>query len=298
MTGTGSVRAGLRSVELPTLPLFRRGKVRDTFDLGDRLLMVATDRISAFDCVLPDLIPDRGRVLTTMSRHWFGETLGISPNHLRADDPSAIPAESFQALAGRMMFVAKAERIDIECVVRGRLAGSGWQEYQDGGTLADDPLPAGLAFGSFLSEPRFTPATKNDIGHDENISRAQLADMVGRELAERLETVSQTLFQFGTERFRQAGLVLVDTKFEFGMVDGELTLIDEVLTPDCCRLWALSDAETELQPHGFDKQPVRDYLVSTGWDRLPPAPALPETLLRETRGRYLEVCRRITGIDL
>jgi len=162
----------------------------------------------------------------------------------------------------------------------------------------DERVPEGLAFGAILPEPRFTPATKNDSGHDENISRSQLAEMVGYELAGQLETVSQALFQFGTERFRQAGLVLVDTKFEFGMVDGELTLIDEVLTPDCCRLWALSDAETELQPHGFDKQPVRDYLVSTGWDRLPPAPALPETLLRETRGRYLEVCRRITGIDL
>src|ERR1039458_27976 len=222
----GGVGAGLGTVELPELDLFRRGKVRDTFDLGDRLLMVATDRLSAFDCVLPDLIPDRGKVLTTMSRYWFGETLGISPNHLRADDPTAIPEDSFHALAGRMMFVAKAERIDIECVVRGRLAGSGWLEYEERGTLADEPLPKGLAFGAVLPEPRFTPAPTNESGADENIERAQLAGMGGAELAERLATVSQALFQFGSERCRQADLVLVDTKFEFGIVDGELTLLD------------------------------------------------------------------------
>jgi phosphoribosylaminoimidazole-succinocarboxamide synthase len=294
----GRTRAGLGTVDLPGLHLFRKGKVRDTFDLGDRLLMVATDRLSAFDCVLPDLIPDRGKVLTTMSRYWFGETSGILPNHLRADDPSAIPEASFQALAGRMMFVAKAERIDIECVVRGRLAGSGWLEYEERGTLADEPLPGGLAFGAVLPEPRFTPATKNDSGHDENISRAQLAGMVGAELAQRLETVSQALFQFGSDCCQRANLVLVDTKFEFGTVDGELTLIDEVLTPDSSRLWSLGEARMEAQPHGFDKQPVRDYLIGTGWDRRPPAPALPEALVGETRARYLEVCRRITGIDL
>jgi len=291
-----SVGPGLAEVNLPKWPLFRRGKVRDTFDLGDRLLMVATDRLSAFDCVLPDLIPDRGRVLTTMSRFWFGRTQGIVPNHLLADDPAAIPAASYSQLAGRMMFVAKAERIDIECVVRGRLAGSGWQEYQDLGTLAEEALPPGLGFGSELPEPRFTPATKSDDGHDQNISRAELRARLGLELAAELEEASLELYRFGAARCLEAGLVLADTKFEFGFVDGRLTLIDEVLTPDSSRLWEARDPKGST--HGFDKQPVRDYLLNSGWDRQPPAPHLPPTLVAETRQRYLEVSRRITGIDL
>ncbi len=289
-------KEGLAEAELPQLPLFRRGKVRDTFDLGDRLLMVATDRLSAFDCVLPDLIPDRGRVLTTMSRFWFAQTAAMVPNHLREDDPSAIPAASYSQLAGRMMFVAKADRVDIECVVRGYLAGSGWQEYLDSGTLAEEELPSGLAFGSRLPEPRFTPATKSDSGHDQNISRAQLRELVGFELAAQLEGTSLQLYQFGAARCLEAGLILADTKFEFGFVDGRLTVIDEMLTPDSSRLWQAGDAQGST--HGFDKQPVRDYLLSSGWNRLAPGPRLPKALVSETRLRYLEVCRRITGIDI
>jgi len=287
---------GLAEADLPQLPLFRRGKVRDTFDLGDRLLMVATDRLSAFDCVLPDLIPDRGRVLTTMSRFWFGQTAAMVPNHLREDDPSAIPAASYSHLAGRMMFVAKADRVDIECVVRGHLAGSGWQEYLDSGTLAEEGLPSGLTFGSRLPEPRFTPATKSDTGHDQNISRVQLQEMVGLELAAQLEETSLQLYQYAAARCLAAGLILADTKFEFGFVDGRLTVIDEMLTPDSSRLWEAGDAQGST--HGFDKQPVRDYLLSSGWNRQPPGPHLPEALVSETRLRYLEVCRRITGIDI
>lgn len=287
---------GLFEVDLAGLPLFRRGKVRDTFDLGDRLLMVATDRLSAFDCVLPDLIPDRGRVLTAMSRFWFSKTSGILPNHLLADDPSAIPAASYSELAGRMMFVAKAARVDVECVVRGHLAGSGWQEYLERGTLAEEALPAGLSFGAQLPAPRFTPATKSDTGHDQNISRSELSALVGPDLAFQLETISLELYRFGVERCRQAGLILADTKFEFGFVDGRLTLIDEVLTPDSSRLWEAGDSEGSA--HGLDKQPVRDYLLGSGWNRQPPAPHLPAALVGETRQRYLEVCRRITGIDL
>ncbi|MHB1525719.1 MAG: phosphoribosylaminoimidazolesuccinocarboxamide synthase [Candidatus Dormibacteria bacterium] len=287
---------GLSEVNLAGVQLFRRGKVRDTFDLGDRLLMVATDRLSAFDCVLPDLIPDRGRVLTAMSRFWFSESARIVSNHLLADDPSVLPPGSYAELAGRMMFVAKADRVDIECVVRGHLAGSGWEEYLDRGTLADEALPEGLSFGAQLPTPRFTPATKSDSGHDQNISRTELAALVGPELALQLERTSLELYQFGAERCRRAGLILADTKFEFGFVAGRLTLIDELLTPDSSRLWEAGDSAGSS--HGFDKQPVRDYLLGSGWNRQPPAPPLPAALVVETRRRYLEVCKRTTGIDL
>jgi phosphoribosylaminoimidazole-succinocarboxamide synthase len=289
--------AGLGEVELPGIPLYRRGKVRDTFDLGEQLLMVSTDRISAFDSVLPTLIPDRGRVLTAMSRYWFGKTSDLVPNHLRADDEAALPKGALQRLGGRAMFVAKAQRIDVECVVRGRLAGSGWQEYQATGKLASEPVPQGLAFGDELPELRFTPATKNDHGHDENISREQLAHRVGRELARRLEEFSLRIFRLAEVHCRESGFILVDSKFEFGFIDGSLTLIDELLTPDSSRLWELGQMAGEA-PYGFDKQLVRDYLLSIGWDRNPPAPPLPEELVRETRHRYLEASRRITGSDL
>ena len=289
--------ASVGVVELPGVPLFRRGKVRDTFDLGERLLMVATDRISAFDSVLPTLIPDRGRVLTAMSRYWFRTTADLVANHLRPDDEAALPQGALQKLGGRAMFVAKAERIEVECVVRGRLAGSGWQEYQATGKLASEPVPRGLAFGSELPELRFTPATKNDHGHDENISRSQLAQLVGSELARRLEEFSLRIFRLAQVHCRESGFILVDSKFEFGFIDGALTLIDEVLTPDSSRLWELQQ-EPGVAPQGFDKQLVRDYLLATGWDRNPPAPPLPEELVRETRHRYLEASRRITGSDL
>ncbi|MGH7643329.1 MAG: phosphoribosylaminoimidazolesuccinocarboxamide synthase [Candidatus Dormibacteria bacterium] len=289
--------AGLGEVDLPGVPLFRRGKVRDTFDLGNRLLMVSTDRISAFDSVLPTLIPDRGRVLAAMSRYWFRTTADLVANHLRPDDESALPAGFWSLLAGRAMFVAKAQRIDVECVVRGRLAGSGWQEYQESGTLASEPVPRGLSFGAELPELRFTPATKNDHGHDENISRGQLAQLVGSELARRLEEFSIRIFRLAQVHCLESGFILVDSKFEFGFIDGALTLIDEVLTPDSSRLWELG-GKPGAAPHGFDKQLVRDYLLGTGWDRNPPAPPLPEELVRETRDRYLEASRRITGSAL
>lgn len=288
---------GVGQVDLPGLPLFRRGKVRDTFDLGEQLLMISTDRVSAFDTVLPTLIPDRGRVLAAMSRYWFRTTADLVPNHLRPDRTELLPVGSRDALSERAMFVAKAERIDIECVVRGRLAGSGWQEYQETGRLAGEPVPSGLAFGAELPELRFTPATKNDRGHDENISRSQLAQVVGSELGRRLEEVSLRIFRLAQVHCRESGFLLVDSKFEFGFVDGALTLIDELLTPDSSRLWELESPADEA-PQGFDKQLVRDYLISTGWDRNPPGPELPAELVRETRNRYLEVSRRIIGSAL
>ncbi|HUY25570.1 MAG TPA: phosphoribosylaminoimidazolesuccinocarboxamide synthase [Candidatus Saccharimonadales bacterium] len=284
-------------VDLPSIPLYRRGKVRDTFDLGDRLLMVSTDRISAFDSVLPTLIPDKGRVLTKMSRYWFGKTADLVPNHLRPDDPEALPPGAIKSIEGRAMFVAKAERIDVECVVRGRLAGSGWQEYSAVGTLAGEPVPSGLDFGGELPELRFTPATKNDHGHDENITRAQLGRLVGTELARRLEEFSIRIFRLAQVHCLESGFVLVDSKFEFGFIDGSLALIDELITPDSSRLWELGTPSGEA-PYGFDKQPVRDYLIRSGWNRELPAPALPDDLVLETRRRYLEASRRITGQDL
>ncbi|MGH7640691.1 MAG: phosphoribosylaminoimidazolesuccinocarboxamide synthase [Candidatus Dormibacteria bacterium] len=282
-------------IELLELPLFRRGKVRDTFDLGDRLLMVATDRISAFDCVLQDLIPHKGVVLTQMSKHWFRKTQDLVPNHLLPDDPPSVPGLP-PAYWERTMLVRRAERVDIECVVRGRLAGSGWVEYQERGTLADEPLPPGLVFGQELPDLRFTPATKNDEGHDENISRSRLGQLVGVELGRRLEELSLRLFRLARVQCQDAGFILVDSKFEFGFIEGQLCLIDEVLTPDSSRLWEVG-AEAEAQPHGFDKQPVRDYLISTGWDRRPPAPRLPQQLIQDTSRRYQEAARRVTKSD-
>jgi phosphoribosylaminoimidazole-succinocarboxamide synthase len=282
------------------LAVFRRGKVRDTFDLGDgTLLMVATDRISAFDVVLPTAIPDKGRVLTQMSRWWFAQTGDIVPNHLREDDPASLPrAVPWESWRERSMRTAQAGRIDIECVVRGYLAGSGWKEYRSEGTLAGEPLPPGLGESARLPRPRFTPASKNDEGHDENISRARLAELVGAELAQRLEAVSLALFDRATEVCARAGMLLADTKFEFGFVGDELTLIDELFTPDSSRFWeAATWREGEPQP-AFDKQFVRDHLETLDWDKRPPGPELPDEVVRVTREKYLEAARRICGLEL
>jgi len=282
------------------LAVFRRGKVRDTFDLGDgTLLMVATDRLSAFDVVLPTPIPDKGAILTQMSRWWFDRTDHIVCNHLRPDDPQTLPAEvPWDEWRLRSMRVAKGERIDIECVVRGYLAGSGWKEYQKHGTLAGEALPAGLQNSSKLPELRFTPAAKNDDGHDENISRAQLADAVGGDLARQLEDVSLRLFEYASNECRRAGLILADTKFEFGWVDGELTLIDEVFTPDSSRFWEGTTYREGVDQPSFDKQFVRDYLETLDWDKTPPGPELPPDVVNGTRDKYREAARRLCGIEL
>ncbi len=290
----------LVSARAEGLQVFRRGKVRDTFDLGDgTLLMVATDRISAFDVVLPTPIPDKGAILTQMSRWWFDRTAQIVPNHLRPDDVDSLPADvPWEEWKLRSMRVARGERIDIECVVRGYLAGSGWKEYRKEGTLAGEPLPAGLQNSSKLPELRFTPAAKNDDGHDENISRATLADVVGSELAQRLEDVSLRLFEHATEECAKAGLILCDTKFEFGWVDGELTLIDEVFTPDSSRFWEASSYREGVDQPSFDKQFVRDYLETLDWDKTPPGPELPDEVVQRTREKYLEAARRLCGIEI
>ncbi|HEY4868620.1 MAG TPA: phosphoribosylaminoimidazolesuccinocarboxamide synthase [Candidatus Dormibacteraeota bacterium] len=287
------------SADIADLKLFRRGKVRDTYELGDgSLLMVATDRISAFDVVLPTPIPDKGRVLTQMSLRWFDLTNNIVPNHLLAQRDEALPAAVPVEWRERCMHVARADRIDIECVVRGFISGSGWKEYRRHGTLAEEPLPEGLRESARLPEPRFTPAMKNDDGHDENISRARLRDLIGTDLADQLEAISLRIFEFATARCEAAGIHLADTKFEFGFSDGNLSLIDEVLTPDSSRFWEMSTwREGETVP-SFDKQFVRDYLETLEWDKTPPGPDLPDDVVLGTAERYRQAARRISGVQL
>lgn len=291
--------AALSSVAGLPYPVFRRGKVRDVFDLGDRLLIVATDRLSAFDVVLPTPIPGKGVLLTAISDFWFDRTAEILPNHRTRDslEGLGVSPEQRTLLKGRSTIVRKANRIDIECVVRGNLAGSGWKEYQALGTLAGEALPAGLRRGDRLPEPRFTPALKNDAGHDENISRAQFADVIGGALARRLEQVSIDLFVSAGAAAVMAGFILADTKFEFGFIEDQLTLIDEALTPDSSRYWDVRTWAPGAQPPSFDKQVVRDWLERSGWNKEPPGPELPHDIVETTREKYAEVLRRLTAIE-
>lgn len=277
-------------------PLFRRGKVRDVYDLGEELLLVATDRLSAFDVVLPTEIPDKGRLLTATSLWWFAQIADIVPNHLvdqsLADLDLSDDERTF--LDGRTTRGRKAERIDIECVVRGYLAGSGWKEYRAQGTLADVPLPEGLQLGSALPHPVFTPAIKNDAGHDENISVARLHQEIDPTLAEALERISLAIYERASGIAAQAGFILADTKFEFGFIDGTLSLIDEVLTPDSSRYWEASLLEPGKEPPSFDKQIVRDYLETLDWNKKAPGPKLPAEVIRLTVEKYAEALRRLT----
>lgn len=284
---------------LRSYPLIRSGKVRDIYDAGDHLLLVASDRLSAFDVILPTAIPGKGKILTAISAFWFDRTEDIVPNHLVSTDITGLDlTEDERAyLADRTMIAKKAERIDIECVVRGYLAGSGFKEYAAHGTLADESLPAGLLRGDKLPEPRFTPAVKNDQGHDENVSRARLAELVGPELASTLEDVSLRLYAYASDVAAKAGIVLADTKFEFGYTDGELTLIDELLTPDSSRYWEASDIVPGEEPPSFDKQIVRNWLETQPWDKTPPGPEIPDDIVERTYQRYQEVFDRLTGIE-
>jgi phosphoribosylaminoimidazole-succinocarboxamide synthase len=289
----------LSSADIGDLNLFRRGKVRDTFQLADgTLLMIATDRLSAFDVVLPTPIPGKGTVLTQMSRWWFDQTALIMPNHLLADVPDAIPEAVRSDWLPRSMHVARAQRIDVECVVRGFISGSGWKEYRDKGTLAGEQLQPGLRDSSRLPSPRFTPAIKKDDGHDVNISRQELRSLLGQSLADQLESASLRLFDFATARCETQGIYLADTKFEFGFINGTLTLIDEIFTPDSSRFWEMSERKEGRPAVSFDKQFVRDYVETLGWDKTDPGPALPDDVVSGTTQRYVEAARRICGIDL
>jgi len=277
------------------LPLHSRGKVRDTYRLSDtELLMVATDRISTFDVVLPTAIPEKGRVLNQLSQMWFRETAGLIRNHLGADQ--SIPKELLDLqpdLDQRSMRVATATPIMFECVVRGYISGSGWKDYQRTGAIAGEHLPGGLKESDRFPQPIFTPAVKALSGHDENISRAELAKQLGTELANDLERVSLSLYQFGSERALERGLILADTKFEFGMLAGELILIDEVLTPDSSRFWQLEAYRPGGPQPSYDKQYVRDYVEKIGWNKQPPGPTLPDDVVAGTTERYLEALRRL-----
>jgi phosphoribosylaminoimidazole-succinocarboxamide synthase len=281
------------------LEVFRRGKVRDTFILDDgTLLMVATDRLSAFDVVMPTPIPDKGRVLTQISRWWFARTAEIVPNHLLPDRDDVVPPAVWAEWRDRSMRCARAARIDVECVVRSHLSGSGWKEYRTQGTLAGEPLPPGLRESSALPELRFTPATKNDTGHDVNISRAELAELVGPDLAAQLQDVSLRLFRHAAEHCAARGIILADTKFEFGMIDGRLHLIDEVFTPDSSRFWEASQWREGEPAVSFDKQPIRDWLETLDWDKRPPGPELPPSVVEATTSRYREAARRICDLEV
>ena len=284
------------------LPLFSRGKVRDTYELtDDKLLMVATDRISAFDAVLPNGIPDKGKILTQLSIWWFSQTHAFQENHLVSGMIPDLPGSlrhRRDELAGRFMIVRRAKRIDFECVVRGYLAGSAWAEYRETGTMAGERLPKGLVEADKLPQPIFTPATKADSGHDENVTFKVMGDAIGADLAEEARAASLALYAYAAEAAERNGLILADTKFEFGLIDGKLVLIDEALTPDSSRYWDKGRYSPGTTPPSFDKQFVRDWLTKSGWDRNPPAPELPEDLVAQTRALYLVAYRQLTGRDL
>jgi phosphoribosylaminoimidazole-succinocarboxamide synthase len=290
----------LVQTDLPNL--FHRGKVRDTYDLGDRLLMVATDRISAFDVVLPNGIPDKGRVLTQLSAFWFDLTSDVVPSHfLRLIDgtevegvPFAIPPE----LIGRSMLIHKAKRLDVECVARGYLAGSGWVEYQDSGKVCGISLPSGLRESDELPEPIFTPATKAESGHDINISFEEVVDLIGERAASVIRARTLAVYGFARDYARERGIIIADTKLEFGWVDDELIVIDEVLTPDSSRFWPADGYQPGQAQPSFDKQFVRDWLISIGWNREPPPPVLPDDVVEGTADKYREAFRRLTGREL
>lgn len=288
----------LRS-DVPAWPC-RRGKVRDVYDLGDRLVIVATDRISAFDWVLPTGIPDKGRVLTSLTLFWLAR-LNV-PNHLLETDVAAMPpafAAQADDLRGRTCLVRKAAVVPIECVVRGYLAGSGWKEYQASGSVCAIPLPPGLRQAQQLPEPIFTPATKEESGHDRNIDFAEMQRIVGAETATTLRERSLEIYRLAADYARSRGIILADTKFEWGWLpSGELILIDEVLTPDSSRFWPADEYRVGVSPPSFDKQFVRDWLEGTDWDKNSPPPRLPDAIVERTRQKYLEAHERLTGMPL
>lgn len=282
---------------LAGIPLVKRGKVRDVYDLGSDLLIVATDRLSCFDVVLPTPIPGKGRILTQMSHFWFERTRHIVPNHVRMEnfESTFLDLEDFESLRDRSMVVQKAEPLPVEAVVRGYLAGSGWKEYQEQGTACGLKLPKGLEESEKLPEPIFTPATKAPEGaHDENISFEQAGEILGPSLATQVCQSSLRLYVDAAAYAAQRGIIIADTKFEFGLVDGKLTLIDEILTPDSSRFWPMEEYRIGMSPPSFDKQYVRDYLIQLGWDKQPPAPELPDEIVGKTAEKYAEALRLLT----
>jgi phosphoribosylaminoimidazole-succinocarboxamide synthase len=291
----------LLQFELPGILKIKSGKVRDIFDLGETLLFVASDRISAFDVIMPNGIPRKGEVLTQISHFWFDRTESIVSNHraLGARDPLPDSLQPFaDQLGGRSMIVKKAQPLAIECVVRGYLAGSGWKEYRANQTVCGIKLPPGLVESSELPEPIFTPATKAETGHDLNIDFNQASRITGKETAERVRDLSLQIYKSARDYARDRGIIIADTKFEFGYFEGELILIDEVLTPDSSRFWPADQYQPGRGQMSFDKQFVRDYLETLDWDKTPPAPPLPAEVVAKTEAKYLEAYRRLTGREL
>ncbi len=291
------------TTDLP-LPGFSVGKVRDTYDLGDRLLMVATDRISAFDAILPNGIPDKGRVLTQLSAFWFQRLADLIANHVISVDSADLPEvvrarpDLLALLAGRFMIVKKAKRLDFECVVRGYLAGSGWADYQRTGAVCGVALPAGLRQGDHLPEPIFTPATKAEEGHDTNISLDEMQRVIGEDLGQTIADASIAIYKAAAAYALDRGIIIADTKMEFGLLDGELILIDELLTPDSSRYWPVAEYRPGGSPPSFDKQYVRDWLEGSGWNKQPPAPTLPADVVAGAATRYREAYESLTGAPL
>jgi phosphoribosylaminoimidazole-succinocarboxamide synthase len=283
------------------LPLFIKGKVRDVYDLGDKLLIIVTDRISAFDVVFPDLIPDKGKVLNSLSAFWFDFMEDIVKNHVISADVASYPkelAKYSEELSLRSMIVKKLEMVKAECVVRGYLEGSGLKEYLKTGSVSGIELPAGLTQCDKLPEPIFTPTTKAEQGHDESVTFKQLSNEIGSELADRLRDTSLALYEKASSHAQSKGIILADTKFEFGISDGELVVADEMFTPDSSRFWDASDYEPGRPQKSFDKQFLREYLETLDWDKKPPAPRLPRDVINKTREKYIDAYKRITGKDL
>jgi phosphoribosylaminoimidazole-succinocarboxamide synthase len=287
-----------------SLTLVHAGKVRELYDAGDdRLVMVASDRISAFDVILEEPIPDKGRVLTAMTVHWLDLLADLVPSHLVSADPADLPPDAaliggdagLAAIAGRAMLVRRAEMLPLECIVRGYLAGSGWAEYERSGTLHGMPLASGLRQADRLPEPLFTPSTKATEGHDENISYEGAVDLVGKEIAEQARDISVEAYRRAAAAAETEGIIVADTKFELGIIDGKLSLCDEVLTPDSSRFWPADRWRAGTNPPSYDKQPVRDWLEATGWDKVPPPPALPPEVVKATSERYVTAYERISG---
>jgi phosphoribosylaminoimidazole-succinocarboxamide synthase len=293
-----SLNKALISTNLQGVPLYARGKVRDVYDLGDRLLIVATDRISAFDCVMPNGIPDKGKILTEMSLFWFDLVSDIVPNHLIASRVEEYPEflRPFRdQLEGRSMIVRKAERIDVECIVRGYLSGSGWKEYGQTGAICGIPLPSGLVESQKLPKNIFTPSTKADSGHDLNVGFTVVEEMIGHELASEIRDLSLSVYEKTRAYAEKRNIIIADTKFEFGRVNGKTILIDEILSPDSSRFWPLSSYKPGGSQPSFDKQFVRDYLETLDWDKTPPAPVLPDEIIRKTLEKYCEARDLLLG---
>jgi len=300
----------IANIEIPGLKKVRSGKVREIFDLGDALLFVASDRISAFDVILPNPIPEKGRVLTAFSEFWFGKTQSIVSNHFITSDFEKIRAAVGQAaclsaasdrrdacpasLNGRAMIVKKCQPLPVECVVRGYLAGSGWKEYRQSQTICGHKLPAGLVESSELPEPIFTPSTKAEVGHDENISFAQASKLIGQPLAEKVRGYALALYKFARDYARHRGIIIADTKFEFGLAGDQVILIDEALTPDSSRFWPAASYRPGGAQPSFDKQFLRDYLETLTWNKTPPGPQLPAEIVQKTSDKYVEALHRLT----